>query len=70
MSQVLVPQVGDDVRGFNHKYGTSIKEVDLESRMFKIKESDYWNSSDVWISFDNVVSDEYDDTTWRKIKVN
>jgi hypothetical protein len=69
MSEVLVPQVGDDVRGFNHKYGTSIKDVNFEKREFKIKHSDYWDSSDIWVSFDSVVVDS-DGYTWRKIKVN
>lgn len=66
---VLTPKKGDDVRGYNHKYGTTIKEIDEEGRRFKIKQSDYWDSQDVWISFDDVVVDEDDDSTWHKRKM-
>lgn len=60
------PKVGDDVRGFNHKYGTTIKDVDTNGRRFKIKQSDYWDSADIWVSFDDVTQDEDDDRTWRR----
>lgn len=60
------PQIGDDVRGFNHKYGTTIKDVDTEGRRFKIKQSDYWDSGDIWVSFDDVTQDMDDDRTWRR----
>lgn len=60
------PQIGDDVRGFNHKYGTTVKDVDTEGRRFKIKQSDYWDSGDIWVSFDDVTQDTDDRRTWRR----
>lgn len=60
------PKIGDDVRGFNHKYGTRVKDVDTEGRIFKIQQSDYWDSGDIWVSFDDVTQDTDDRRTWRR----
>ena len=62
-----IPEIGDDVRGFNHKYGTTIKDVDADGKRFKIKYSDDWDSPDIWVSFDNVVVDDEDDRTWHRV---
>lgn len=72
---IPIPKVGDDVRGFNHKYGTTIKEVDEGKRLFKIKQSDYWDSGDIWLSFDTIEmykedEDDEESDTWRKKTTN
>jgi hypothetical protein len=66
-SKKITPQIGDDVRGFGHKYGAIIRDV--YKNTFKIPYNDYWDSSDVWISFDKVkleVEDDHEPNTWRK----
>ena len=66
--EVQIPQEGDDVRGFGHKYGTRIKEVNEKNRTFKIKNGDYWDSGDSWISFDKVSYSESHDAWIRKME--
>ena len=66
--EVQIPQEGDDVRGFGHKYGTRIKEVNEKNRTFKINNGDYWDSGDSWISFDKVSYSESHDAWIRKME--
>jgi hypothetical protein len=61
------PQIGQDVKTDNHKYGTTILDVDYESRQFKIKHSDYWDAQNIWVKFDDFGYDE-DCYCWKKLK--
>jgi hypothetical protein len=63
--KVQTPQEGDVVKGFGHKYLTPIIEVNEKNNTFKIDSPNYWDSSDVLISFDKVFYSE-DDNAWVK----
>jgi hypothetical protein len=63
--KVQTPQQGDVVKGFGHKYLTPIIEVNEKNNTFKIDSPNYWDSSDILISFDKVFYSE-DDNAWVK----
>jgi hypothetical protein len=63
--KVQTPQEGDVVKGFGHKYLTPIIEINEKNKTFKIDSPNYWDTSDVLISFDKVVYSE-DDNAWVK----
>jgi predicted ABC-type ATPase len=55
---------GDDVRGFGHKYGTSVISVDEKNKTFDIKYSDHWDSSVKSYPFSSVkLHEDFEDYT-------
>ena len=61
----MIPEKNDYIKTQNHKYSTRILDVSEDS--IKIKYSDYWDSSNVWISLDCIQYNE-NDGEWEVVK--